>query len=312
MVVMLRINQMQEKASAFDKAGLTKREVDNTLVALKEFRQKFPFVENLREIEWLNPDRLFKVNPDSVGEFFQALEDIFKPLGYPVFGNSNVYRNARLQISDFKNLLRTAVDERKSLAQKIDAKWERIGGIGQDKQLPMKIVYCFNFESKTVLPVFSVQQLRYFVNRTVDTSSGPTKYFSLGQEYEHYTAELLKTKNSLPLARSWDNLYFARFLYATYPPPDSEPTQTDTNGERKIVNQVTDEQLDMQGFVKLLGELQRLHKITGEEFRENRAAWQQLKPNDREVLVLRLKQRLNSENTTENTPKSQPLQKRKL
>ena len=303
---------MQEKANAFDKSGLTKRDTDKALVTLKEFRQKFPFVENLREIEWLNPDILFRVNPDSIGEFFQTLESIFKPLGYPSFGNSNVYRNARLQINDLKNLLRTAVDDRKSLAQKVDAKWERIGGIAPDKALAMEIIYCFNYENKTVLPVFSTQHLRYFANRTVDVSSGPTKYFSLGQEYEHYTAELLKNKNSLPITRGWDNLYFTRFLYASYPPPDSEATQTSFSGERKLVTQVTDEQLDMQGFVKLLCELQKQHKITGEEFRENRTAWSQLQPNDREVLVIRLKQRLNSENTTDDAPKSQPLTKRRL
>jgi len=303
---------MQEKANAFDRSGLTKRDTDKAFLAMKEFREKFPFVENLREIEWLNPDQLFKVNPDSIGEFFQTIESIFKPLGYPSFGNSNVYRNARLQINDFKNLIRTAVDERKSLAQKVDSKWEKIGGIGQDKALAMEIIYVFNYENKSVLPVFSTQHLKYFANRTVDVPSGPTKYFSLGQEYEHYTTELLKTKNSLPITRGWDNLYFTRFLYATYPPPDSEPAQTGTGGERKLVNQVTDEQLDMQGFVKLLAELQRQHKITGEEFRENRAAWAQLQPNDREVLVLRLKQRLNSENTTDNSPKSQPLTKRRL
>jgi len=303
---------MQEKANAFDRSGLTKRDTDKAFLAMKEFREKFPFVENLREIEWLNPDQLFKVNPDSIGEFFQTIESIFKPLGYPSFGNSNVYRNARLQINDFKNLIRTAVDERKSLAQKVDSKWEKIGGIGQDKALAMEIIYVFNYENKSVLPVFSTQHLKYFANRTVDVPSGPTKYFSLGQEYEHYTTELLKTKNSLPITRGWDNLYFTRFLYATYPPPDSEPAQTGTGGERKLANQVTDEQLDMQGFVKLLAELQRQHKITGEEFRENRAAWAQLQPNDREVLVLRLKQRLNSENTTDNSPKSQPLTKRRL
>ncbi|MCL1977677.1 MAG: hypothetical protein FWG55_06225 [Candidatus Bathyarchaeota archaeon] len=309
---MLRSNQVQEKANAFDKAGLIKHDVDKTFVSLKEFRQKFPFVENLREIDLLNPDRLFRINPDSTGEFFQALEGIFKPLRYPVFGNSNIYRNARLQINDFKLLLRTAADDRKPLAQKIDAKWERIGGIGQDKALAMEIIYSLNYENKTVLPIFSIQHLRYFVNRTTDTSSESTKYFSLGQEYEHFTLELLKTKNSLPVTRGWDNLYFTRFLYETYPPPDSEQAQIGTSEEKKLVNQVTDEQLDMQGFVKLLGELQRQQKITGEEFRENRAIWMQLKPNDREVLVIRLKQRLNSETTTANTPKSQPLTKRRL
>jgi hypothetical protein len=303
---------MQEKANAYDKAGLTKREADTALAQLKEFRKKFPFVENHAEIELLNPDRLFKVNPDEVGEFFQSLETIFKPLGYPISGNSNIYRNARLQISDFKNLLRIVVDDRKTLANKVDAKWERIGGISPDKQLPMKIIYCFNFEQKNVLPIFSTQHLRHFASHVVDGASGATKYFSLGQEYEHYTLELLKVKSN-PVTRSWDNLYFARFLYATYPPPNAEPAQTETTTERKQVNQVTDEQLDMQGFVKLLGELQRQHKITGEEFREARAAWQQLKPNDRDVLVLRLKQRLTSENKADGTPKSQPYHKpRKL
>ncbi|MCL2642523.1 MAG: hypothetical protein FWD52_03285 [Candidatus Bathyarchaeota archaeon] len=68
----------------------------------------------------------------------------------------------------------------------------------------------------------------------------------------------------------------------------------------------------MQGFVKLLCELQKQHKITGEEFRENRTTWMQLKPNDREVLVIRLKQRLNNETTITNKPKSQPIIKRKL
>jgi hypothetical protein len=301
---------MQEKATAYDKAGLTKREVDTALAALKEFRNKFPFVENLAEIEWLNPDRLFKTNPDEVGEFFQTLEAIFKPLGYPVSGNSNVYRNACLQISDFKNLLRIAVDDRKTLANKVDAKWQKIGGISPDKQLPMKIIYTFNFERKTVLPIFSTQHLKYFVNRVVDGVSGQTKYFSLGQEYEHYTLELLKVKSN-PAMRNWDNLYFARFLYVTYPPPDAEP-EASPETERKLVNQVTDEQLDMQGFVKLLAELQRQHKITGEEFRESRATWQQLKPNDREVLVLRLKQRLSSEAKADEAPKSQHLTKQKL
>ena len=167
------------------------------LPRLKVFREKFPFAENLRTIEWLDPDKLFKLNPDEVGEFFQLLEDIFKLLGYSSLNSSNVYRNARLQISDLKNLLRIAVDSRKSLAQKVDALWEKIGGLGQDKYLAKKIIFCFNYESGTVLPIFNNQHLRHFANRTVDSSSGQTKYFSMGQEYEHFTSELLKAKNSL-------------------------------------------------------------------------------------------------------------------
>jgi hypothetical protein len=317
---MLKCEQMQEKANVFDKAGLVKHEIEKIFADLKEFRQKFPFVENLREIEVLNPDRLFRINPDSVGEFFQNLENIFKPLKYAVFGNNNIYRNTHLQINDFKLLLRIAVDNRKALAQKFDAKWERIGGIGQDKAFALFIIYIFNYENKTVLPIFNIEHLRYFTKCTSDALNESTKYFSKGQEYEHYTLELLKNKNNTPATRGWNNLYFTLFVYEAYPPPliSNEQTQTETtiaatvNEEKKRVTQVTDEQLDMQGFIKLLGELQKQQKITGEEFRENRAMWMQLQPNDREVLVIRLKQRLNKETPTHNTPKSQPLTRRKL
>jgi len=286
---MSKSDLMLEKTRDYDKEGSIKREVDKALAALKDFRQKFPFVENLRTIEWLDPDKLFKLSPDEVGEFFQLLDNIFKLLGYSSLNSSNVYRNARLQIYDLKNLLRIAVDDRKSLAQKVDAPWEKIGGLGQDKHLAKKIIFCFNYESGTILPIFNNPHLRHFANRTVDSSSGQTKYFSMGQEYEHFTTELLKAKNSLPLTRGWTVMYFTRFLYKTYPPPDSEPI---ASAERKTGNVVTDEQLDMQGFMRLLGDLQKQGKLTGEQFRENRSLWMQ-QPNEREGLTLRLKKLLN-------------------
>lgn len=286
---MSKVSSMIEKANSFDKVGVIKHEVDTALAALKELRQKFPFAENLREIEWLDPDKLYKVNPDEVGEFFQLLEKSLKPIKYSNLSNgSNVYRNARLQIKDFKNLLRITVDDKKSLAQKIDAPWEKIGGIGQDKTLPKKITYCLNYEAETVLPIFNNQHLRHFVNRVVDAPSGQTKYFSPGQEYEHYTSELVKTKSSTPMTKGWSSLYFACFLYNTYPPPDSEPVGVNATSERRIGYAGTNEQLDLQGFMKLLGELQKQGKITGEEFRENRSLWMK-QPSEREGLTLRLK-----------------------
>jgi hypothetical protein len=315
--MMLQSEQMYEKAKVFDKAKLIKQEVTRAIVYLKEFRQKFSFAENLREIELLNPDRLFKINPDSVGEFFQTLESIFKPLKYPIVNNTNIYRNACIQINDFKLLLRTTVDTRKTLSQKVDTRWEKIGGIGPDKTLALEIIYCFNYENKTVLPIFNIQHLRYFTRRISDSLNESAKYFSIGQEYEHLTLEIIKNKNQSPITRNWDNLYFTCFLYETYPPPDKEQTQIKTatteEEEKKRATQITYEQLNMQNFMKLLCELQKQQKITGEEFRENRAIWIQLKPNDRELLAIRLKQRLNNETTiSNNTPKSQQITRRKL
>jgi hypothetical protein len=287
---MSRSNSMLEKANAFDKNGSIKREVEIEFGRLKELRQKYPFTENLRTIEWLDPDKLFKVNPDEVGDFFRLIETTLKPFGNPTLSSSNIYRNARLQIQDFKNLLRIVVDNRRSLAQKVDAPWEKIGGLGQDKQLAKKIIYCFNYENKAVLPIFNNQYMRHFTNRISDTFVAQTKYLSLGQEYEHYTADLLKTKNSFPLTQGWDTLYFTRFLYGTYPPPDTEHATED-----KKAAVITDEQLDLQSFVKLLGELQSKGKITGQQFREYRELWMHQQPNDRDILVWRLKELLKTE-----------------
>ena len=307
---MSKIDLMREKAAAFDKVGVKRAEVNKALASLKGVRQKFPFAENLASIEWLDPDKLFKVNPDEVGELFRLIEGTFKSLSYSTSNSSNVYRNARLQIKEFRNLLRVVVDDRKSLAQKVDASWERIGGFGDDRQLALKIIFSFNYEKGKVFPVFSTQHLRHFANRIADGANLQTKYFSQGQEYEHYTVELLKAKNSQPVAKNWDPLYFAQFLYQTYPPPDSEPTATST--EKSVI--VTDEQLDLQGFMKLLGELQRKGKITGEQFRENRAVYVQQKPNDREVLVMRLKQLLKeipvSPRTQPDEPPKRPTRQR--
>jgi hypothetical protein len=283
-----------EKVNTFDKVGVARADANKALTYLKELRAKYPFTENLREIEWIDPDKLFKVNPDETGQFFNLIEGYLKPLRYSTPNSSNVYRNARLQIKEFKNLLRIAIDDRKSLAEKVDAPWERIGGIAPDKQLAKEIIFCFNYESGTVLPIFSNQHLRHFVNRVVEGTSGPTKYFSAGQEYEHYTTELLKAKNNLLITKAWDTTYFALFLYQTYPPPDSEPIGINTSSGRSAGNAVSDEQLELQGFMRLLGDLQKQRKIDGEQFREYRSLWNQ-QPNEHEGLTQRLKRLLNPE-----------------
>jgi hypothetical protein len=299
---------MLERANAYDKNGLIKREVGNALESLKEFRVKFPFAENPQSIDWLDPDKIFKPDSNEIGEFFRYLVYFLNPIGHLTIQNANVYRNIRLQLGDFKSLLHVAVDKNKSLAQKVDAPWEKINGLGNDKHLAKKTIFCFNYESKTVVPIFSTQHLKHFVNRTTDAPSSGAKYYSLGAEYAFYTAELLQAKDNLPITRSWEITYFTRFLYNTYPPPDKEPAATQTD-EGKTVNVETNEQTELRGFVRLLGELQSKGKITGQQFREYRELWTQ-QPNDRDVLVWRLKQLLNTETKTNpNAPRSQPPQK---
>jgi hypothetical protein len=75
------VNSIIDKAIAYDKQGLNKKQVDNAIICLKEFRTKFPFIENPASIATLKPDDVFKETSDEVGEFFHYLEYYFKPLG---------------------------------------------------------------------------------------------------------------------------------------------------------------------------------------------------------------------------------------
>ena len=226
-------NLMLEKASAYDKNGLTKREIDNALVLLKEFRVKFPFAENPQSIDWLEPDKIFKSNPDEIGEFFRYLVYHLDPLGHITINSSNLYRNVRLQIDDFKYLLRVAVDKKKSLAEKVNASWEKIGGLGQDKQIAKKIIFCFNYESGKILPIFSTPHLKYFVNKFVDKPSNPRKYYSLGEEYEQLTSELLKAKNKSAYNSSLGKSHISLGSYTTLTPRQTKKQPHPTLQEKE-------------------------------------------------------------------------------
>ena len=62
------VNSILDKAIAYDKQGLNKKQVDNAISCLKEFRAKFPFNENTASIVTLKPDDIFKEPSGEVGE----------------------------------------------------------------------------------------------------------------------------------------------------------------------------------------------------------------------------------------------------
>ena len=178
------------------------------------------------------------------------------------------------------------------MAEKVNAPWEKIKGLGDDKQLAKKIIFCFTYENETVLPIFSTNHLRFFVTKIAAAPILATKFYSLGEEYEYLTSELIKTKNSNSVIGSWETTYFTRFLYDSFPPPDREVVSSDSHGGRNPHNEVTEEQLELGAFVKLLGELQKKGKINGEQFRAHREVWVN-QPQDRRNLTERLKTLLN-------------------
>jgi len=209
---------ISEKAKEFDLSGEHRREIDNALELLKQFRKKYPFQDDPTSIDKLTPDDLFKKGEDY---FFRWIEFKLRPLGHIALGSAIVYRNACDQLEDFKDLLRIAVDEEKSLAEKVDAPWERISGMGGDKHIAKKIIASYD---DNVLPIFKTSDLEHFFSLLVGRQRLPSNYdsMSLGEKFQFLNQALLNVKENCAETKDWNNPYFIWFLYEMFPPPPKE------------------------------------------------------------------------------------------
>ena len=165
-----------------------------------EFIEKFPYRENPELIDKLTPDEIYK--PGEKVSFLNYIEHKLQPLGHISLGSDRPWRSAREDSGTFRELLRTVVDEQKTLADKIDdAKWESLKGWGADKHYAKKIIFCY-FPEDT-LPVFKTAQLEGLVGTLSggdQYKSKATKYgksyddLSVGQKYEILTATFMDIK----------------------------------------------------------------------------------------------------------------------
>jgi len=281
------IGPLLGKVRAFDRTGAIKIGVDGAMELLRDFRAKYRFVENPESIETLNPDDIFKVHPGEVGEFFHWLEYYLKPIGHLTL-YSSVYRRIRDQLEDFKELLHITVDPKKSLAEKVDAPWDRIKGMGYDRHIAKKIIFCFNYEDGDILPIFNTSHLEHFSNEIVDKPSFPAQYVTLGEKYQFLISELLGVKQSLPETQTWELPYFSRFLYDNYPPPRMNKPLIETNEKTRADSEIRNEQRQFREFIELLNELQRKGKLSAGEYRNHGKLWRE-QPEDRQILVERLR-----------------------
>lgn len=275
-----------EKVKGFDRNGEVKIEIDSAMKSLREFRIKYPFAENPKLIETLDPNDIF-TQRNGVGDFFVWVEYHLKTIGHLKLYGSNVYRQIRDQLEDFKELLYAAVDPQKTLAQKVDAPWERIRGLGQDKHIAKKIIFCFNYENGDSFPIFSTNHLEYFLSEIAESLSIPAQYSSRGEMYESLIYELFKVKQNLLETQLWEPTYFARFLYDSYPPLQmDEPKRTSRNP--KLNDETRNEQIQFAELTKLLNELRKKEKISGEEYRNYGKSWRE-RPQERETIIERLR-----------------------
>jgi len=278
---------VSQEARVFDSNGAIKRSVEEALEKLKLFREKYPFTENPDSVETLSPDDIFRTDTGEIGEFFHYIEYYLKPLGHLTV-YSNVYRRIRSHLEIFKELLYVVVDKGKSLAEKVDASWKDIKGLGGDSHIAKKIIFCFNYETGSVVPIFSTAHLEHFLNIIQEEPWLPIHYdaLSLGEKYETLTEELLKAKESSPVTKPWEITYFCRFLYETYTPP-----KIITASQRKKLQEkaLMEQRQQFAKFVDLLNELKTKGKISTEQWRAYSEQWQK-KPETRQTLTDKLQQ----------------------
>ena len=196
------------------------RQIELVYEDLKKFQDKYPFTKFPNKIEDLKVYDLYKEISNEMGEFFHWIEYKLKGLG-SLHLRAVVYRNASKQLDDFKELLYDIVDDTVSLAEKIDAQWEKISGMGGGKILAKKIICCFN---DNLIPIFNTKHLEHFFDSIIGREKYPEDYklMSLGEQYEFLMNNLLNLKKFIPETRDWEPLRFSIFLYESYPPPGKE------------------------------------------------------------------------------------------
>jgi len=204
------------RAREFSENAEFRREVNDSLKLLREFRKRFPFKDDPKSINRLTPEELY--TKESKDCFFKWVQFKLGPLGRISIGSDIVYLNACVQLEDFKGLLRTVVDDEKSIAEKVDAPWNRISGMGGDRLIAKKIISCYD---DNVLPVFKTTHLKFFLNLFTGSPDLPSDFDSrsLGEKYQFLTQALLNAKQRHIEMKDWDNAYFMRFLYDMFPPP---------------------------------------------------------------------------------------------
>ena len=224
------IMDLNKLASIFDKGGEIKSEVEEARKEHRKFLKVFPFRNKPEKIDELRPEDLYNPGIGTKDYFFWWMEYGLSKLGRIFPFVADAYENAVERIEVFKELLRIAVDDSKSLAEKIDADWDKIKRFGGDRHIAKKIIS--TYYPQEVIPIFKTQDLEHFSKelelgvegKALDQFDLPYDALSIGEKYQLFNDLLLDIKKEFEKTREWDNAYFMWFLYETYPPQRRPPS----------------------------------------------------------------------------------------
>ena len=193
------------------------KEYDDMKKDFQDFLNLYPFKDHPERIDSLDPEDIF--NPGNPS-FLYYIEHRLRDFGNIRVGQSNFAYNARDQIDDFKMLLKTVIDDSISIADKVDAPWDKIKYWGGDRHIAKKIIFCYNTDK--VMPIYNTSDLEEYaalINENFDSQENnfgkDYDDLTLGERFEYLNKVILKFKTeNIP---DMDNVSFMHFLYRHYP-----------------------------------------------------------------------------------------------
>jgi len=227
----MEVTEITQRAKEFDKDRKYKKLIDQALKDLSDFSQMFSFRINPSQIDNLTPQQLYNPGASDRQYFFYWIEHRLRPLGRYGIGGAEVYRQAVSHLQDFKELLKIVVSGDRSLAEKVDADWNRIYGLGGgDRLIVKKIICCFYPE--TTFPVFKTEHLEIYAQELgIDYRAEARERYgrdyqmlTLGEKWQFLGEKISNMKQTIPIVKDWHNAYFMRFLYETFVPARTQWT----------------------------------------------------------------------------------------
>ena len=214
------INELNLDAKRYYEKSKEKLEIQMKL--FEEFLELYPFHKNPEKIDLLLPNEVY--NPGDNIYFLKYIEHKLHEFGMISLGSSKYAENAKQQINTFKELLHIAVDDSLSIAEKVDAPWDKIKFFGGDRHIAKKIVFCYN--SDKILPIYKTKHLEHFASKIDSKFKSKQNKFnksyddlSLGEKFEFLNDIILNFKRNV-IKTEMNNVSFMWFLYDYLTPPD--------------------------------------------------------------------------------------------
>ena len=217
--VLSRLTELRRRAPSF------KQEVEErhrrAVGLLNQFLERFPF-RNPGAIDALRYEEVY--SPGSGDYFFYWLEHKLRDLGAIAVGSTRPYVNAANNLEAFKGLLWVTVDDGKSLAEKVDAGWDKIKGFGGDRHIAKKIIYLYNHEE--AFPIYKTEDLKQFVEelggRPEEEAEKrirkPFEQLTVGEKWQLLTELLAEIREGASELRELDNIELGYLLYTEIEP----------------------------------------------------------------------------------------------